>query len=158
MIERKLPLLSFESSSLDPRKGKLHFANINVTFTSLSKTFCQKFVFSSKDSCNASSIFPCFSIAHLWHTPPHDLWSFHGLKFAAINASSHLNLLYLKGFEVRKKSLKRHFYEKITSRAGSKNGPCLINNITNIFVVLDLIVLLIGNNLLKMNDRFGAVL
>ena len=56
MIEKKLPLLSFESSSLDPRKGKLHFAKINVTFTSLSKTFCQKFVFSSKDSCNTSSI------------------------------------------------------------------------------------------------------
>ena len=57
---------------------------------------------------------------------------------------------------MRKKSLERHFYEKITTRAGSKNGPCLINNISNIFVVLDLIVLLVGNNLLKMNDRFGA--
>ena len=63
MIERKLPLLSFESSSLDPRKGKLHFANIKVAFTSFgtseklvnatlmlaftsfSKTCCQKFVF-----------------------------------------------------------------------------------------------------------------
>ena len=44
-VERKLPLLSFERSSLDPRKGKLHFANINVTFTSLSKTFFQKSVF-----------------------------------------------------------------------------------------------------------------
>ena len=60
MIERKLPLLSFESSSLDPRKGKLHLSNINVTFTSLSKTFCQKFVFSSKDSCNTFSIVPLF--------------------------------------------------------------------------------------------------
>ena len=60
MIERKLPLLYFESSSLDPRKSKLHFVNINVTFTSLFKVFCQKFVFSSKDSCNASSIVPLF--------------------------------------------------------------------------------------------------
>ena len=60
MIERKLPLLSFESSSLDPRKGKLHFVNINVTFTSLSNTFCQKLFFFSKDSCNASSIVPLF--------------------------------------------------------------------------------------------------
>ena len=56
MIEKKLPLLSFDSSSLDPRKAELHFANINVTFTSLSKTFCQKFVFSSKNSYNASFI------------------------------------------------------------------------------------------------------
>ena len=56
MIEGKLPLLSFESSSLNPQKDKLHLANINVTFTSLSKTFCQRFVFSSKDSFNASSI------------------------------------------------------------------------------------------------------
>ena len=45
MIERKLPLLSFESSSLDPRKGKLHFANIKIAFTSFSKTCCQKFIF-----------------------------------------------------------------------------------------------------------------
>ena len=45
MIERKLPLLSFESFSLDPQKCKLHCANINVTFTGLSKTFCQKFGF-----------------------------------------------------------------------------------------------------------------
>ena len=142
--------------TLDRRKGKLHFANINVTFISLFKKFCQKFVFSSKDSCNASSIVPCFSIARIWHTPTHDVWSFHGFKFAAINASSHLNLLYPKGFEVRMKSLERHFYEKITSRAGSKHGPCLMNNITNIFVVLDLIVLHNGNNLLKINDRFGA--
>ena len=60
MMERKLPLLSFESSSLDPQKGKLHFANINVTFTSLSKTFYQKFVFSSKNLCNVFSIVPLF--------------------------------------------------------------------------------------------------
>ena len=92
MIERKLPLLSFESSSLDPRKVKLHFANISVAFTSLSKTFCQKFVFSSKDMCNASFIVR-FSIAHIGHTPPHDVGSFHGFEFAMINASSHLNLL-----------------------------------------------------------------
>ena len=57
---------------------------------------------------------------------------------------------------MRKKSLERHFHEKITSRAGSKHGPCLINNIINIFVVLDLIVLHNSNNLLKINDRFGA--
>ena len=44
----------------------------------------------------------------------------------------------------------------MTSRAGSKHGPCLMNNITNIFVVLDLIVLHNGNNLLKINDRFRA--
>ena len=60
MIERKLPLLSFESSSLDPPKCQLHFANINATFTNFSKTFCQKFVFSGKDSCNASFIVPMF--------------------------------------------------------------------------------------------------
>ena len=156
MIEKKLPLLSFESSSLDPQKGQLHFADINVTFTSLSKTLCEKFVFSSKDSCNASSIVPCYSIAHIWHTPTHDVWSFHGFEFAVINASSRLNLLYPNGFEVLKKSLKRHFHEKITTRAGSKHGPCLMNNITNIFVVVDLIVLRNGNNLLKINDRSGA--
>ena len=57
---------------------------------------------------------------------------------------------------MRKKSLERHFHEKITSGAGSKHGLCLINNITHIFIVLDLIVLQNGNNLLKMNDRFGA--
>ena len=57
---------------------------------------------------------------------------------------------------MRKKSLDGHFHEKIISRAGSKHGPCLMNNITNIFVVLDLIVFQSGNNLLKMNDRFGA--
>ena len=67
--------------------------------------------------------------------------SFHGFEFAAINTSSHLNLLYPKDFEVPKKSLERHFYEKITSRAGSKHGPCLMKNITNIFDVLELIVL-----------------
>ena len=77
--------------------------------------------------------------------PPHDVGSFHGFEFTAINASSHLNLLYPKGFEVRKKSLERHFYEKIISRAGSKHGPRLMNNLTNIFVVLDLIVLHNGN-------------
>ena len=88
--------------------------------------------------------------------PLHDVWSFHGLKFPAINAFSHLNLLYPKGFEVRKKSLERNFHENITSRAGSKPSPCLMNNITNIFVVLDLIVLHNGNNLLKINDHFGA--
>ena len=84
------------------------------------------------------------------------MWSFRGFDFVAINASSHFNLLYPKGFEVRKKSLERHFHEKITSRAGSKHGPCLINKITNIFVVLDLIVLQNGYSLLKMNDRFRA--
>ena len=85
------------------------------------------------------------------------MWSFRGFKFAATNASSHLNLLYPKGFEKRKKSQERHFYEKITTRDGNKHGPCLMNNITNIFVVLDLIALQNGNNLLKMNDRFRAV-
>ena len=40
-----------------------------------------------------------------------------------------------------KKYMERHFHEKIASRAGSKHGPCLINSIINIFVVLDLIVL-----------------
>ena len=55
-IERKFPWVSLKSSSLDPQKGKLHFANTNVTFTSFSKTFCQKFVFSSKDTCNAFCI------------------------------------------------------------------------------------------------------
>ena len=84
------------------------------------------------------------------------MWSFHGFEFAAINASNHLNLLYPKDFEIRKKSQERHFPEKIISSAGSKQGPCLMNNITNIFVVLDLIVLQNGNNLLKMKDRFGA--
>ena len=69
--------------------------------------------------------------------PPHDMWSFHGFKFATLTASIHLNLLYLKDFEVHTKPLERHFHEKITSSAGSKHGPCLINNITNIFVVLD---------------------
>ena len=82
------------------------------------------------------------------------MWSFH--DFAAINASSHLYLLYLKDFEGREKSLERHFQEKITSGAGSKHGPCLIHNLNHIFIVLDLIVLQNGNNLLKMNDRFGA--
>ena len=57
---------------------------------------------------------------------------------------------------MRKKSMEMHFHEKIPSRAGSKHGPCLVNNITNIFLVLDLIVLHNSNNLLKMNDRFGA--
>ena len=84
------------------------------------------------------------------------MWSFHGFKFAAINASSHLNLLYSYGFEVRKKTLERHFNKQITSRADSKHGPFLINNITDMFVDLDLIVLHNGNNLLKINDRFGA--
>ena len=64
MIERKLLLLSFESSSLDPRKGKLHFACINVTFTSPSKTFCQKFVFPAKTRTTLL-LSPCFSIAHI---------------------------------------------------------------------------------------------
>ena len=84
------------------------------------------------------------------------MWSFYGFKFAAINAYSHLNQLYPKGFKVRRKSLERHFYEKITSRAGSKHDPCLINNVTNIFVDLDVVVFQNGNNLLKMNDSFGA--
>ena len=57
---------------------------------------------------------------------------------------------------MRKKSLERHFQEEITRRAGSKHGSCLMNNITNIFVVLDLIALQNDNNLLKMNDGFGA--
>ena len=74
-------------------------------------------------------------------------------KFAAINTSSHLNLLCPKSFEVGKKFLERHFHEKKISMAGSKHGPCLLNNITNIFLVLDLIVLHNGNNLLKMNGR-----
>ena len=82
--------------------------------------------------------------------------NFHGFEFAAINVVSHLNLYYPKGFKVRTKSLDKHFHEKITSRAGSKHDPCLINNITNIFVVLDMIVLHNGNNLLKINNRFGA--
>ena len=82
--------------------------------------------------------------------------SFHGFEFAAINASSHLNLLYPKSLEVRKKFLEKYFHEKITSRAGSKHDPCLMNNISNIFVVLDLMVLQNGNNLLKINDCFGA--
>ena len=60
MIERKFPWVSLKSSSLDLRKGKLHFANTNVTFTSFSKTFYEKFIFSSKDSCNASPIVPLF--------------------------------------------------------------------------------------------------
>ena len=80
-----------------------------------------------------------------------------GLKWVHLRCSLlHLNLLDPVGFEVRKKSLERYFYEKISSRAGSKHGPCLINSITNIFVVLDLIMLQNGNNLLKMNNRFGA--
>ena len=99
---------------------------------------------------------PCFSIAHIRHTSPYDVWSFHGFEFAAINGSSHLNLLYPKGFKKRKKSLDRHFHEKITSRSGSKHGLRLMNNITNIFVVLDLIVLHNSNNLFKINNRFGA--
>ena len=78
-----------------------------------------------------------------------------GAEIPAINASSHLNLLYPRGFEVRKKSLERYFFEKITSRAGSKHVLCLMNNLNNIFAVLDLILLLNGNNLLKINDRFG---
>ena len=82
--------------------------------------------------------------------------AFNGFKFVAINTSSYLNLLYPMGFEVRKKSLERHCQEKIISRADSKHGPCLMNNITNIFVVLDMIVLLNDNNLLNMNNRFGA--
>ena len=57
---------------------------------------------------------------------------------------------------MRKKSMERHFYDKITSRAGSKHDPCLMNNITNIFVVLVLIVLQNDNKLLKMNNHFGT--
>ena len=53
MIGKKLPPL--QVLHWIPKKGTLHFANINVTFTSLCKTFCQKFAFSSKDSCNTSS-------------------------------------------------------------------------------------------------------
>ena len=56
---------NFESSSLDPRKGKLHFANINVTFTSLSKTFFQKFVFLGKTRATLLLLSLCFSIAHV---------------------------------------------------------------------------------------------
>ena len=41
-------------------------------------------------------------------------------------------------------------------RAGNEHGPCFINNITNIFVVIDLIVLRNDNNLLKINNHFGA--
>ena len=72
------------------------------------------------------------------------------------NNNSYLNLLYPKGFEVRKKSLERHFHQKMTSRAGSKHSPCLINSIINISIGVDLIVLQNGNSLLKMNDSFGA--
>ena len=69
MIERKLPLLSFESSLLDPQKGKLHFANIHVTFTILSKTFFQKFVFSTTKICATLLLLsPCFSIPHTYGT------------------------------------------------------------------------------------------
>ena len=50
---------------------------------------------------------------------------------------------------MRKKSLERHFHEIIISRAGSKHDPYLMNNITNIFAVLDLIVL-------QIKDCFGA--
>ena len=67
-----------------------------------------------------------------------------------------LNLLYPKGFEERKKFLERHFHEKKVSRTRNKHGPCLMNNVANIFIVLNLIVLQNGNNLLKMTDRFGA--
>ena len=49
----------------------------------------------------------------------HDVWNFYGFKFVVIIASSHFNLLHPKGFEVRKKSLEKHFHEKIISRAGS---------------------------------------
>ena len=84
------------------------------------------------------------------------MWRFHGFKFATINASSHLNLLYPKGFEVRKKSLERHFHEKITSSGDSKHSPCFMNSITNIFVVLGLIMSQNDNTLLKINNRFGA--
>ena len=57
---------------------------------------------------------------------------------------------------MRKISLERHFHEKITSRAGTKHGPSLMKNISNIFPVLDLIVLQDGDYLLKMNYRFGV--
>ena len=57
---------------------------------------------------------------------------------------------------MRKKFLERHFHEKISNRAGSKRGPRWMNNVTNIFVVLDQVVLQNGNNLLKMNNCFGA--
>ena len=57
---------------------------------------------------------------------------------------------------MRKKYLERYFHEKIASKADSKHRPCLMGNITNIFVVLDLMVLQNANNLLKMNDRLGA--
>ena len=137
-IARRLPLLSFESSLLDPRKGKLHFANINVAFTSLSKTFFQKFVFPAETRATLLLLSLYFSIAHIWHTLLHDVCSF---EFAAINAPSNLNLLYPKGFKMHRKSLERHFHKKITSRTGSKRGPCLMNNITDTFVVLELIVL-----------------
>ena len=76
-----------------------------------------------------------------------DVWSSHDFEFAVINSSSHFNELYSIGFEVRKKSLDRHFHEKIFRRDGNKLGPFLMNNITNIFVVLDLTVLQNGNNL-----------
>ena len=137
MIERKLPLLSIESSSLDSRKGKSHFVDNNVTFTSLSKTFRPKFVFSRKDASNVFLLSPVSPLLindtrlRMMHGV-----LFHGFEFAGINASSHLNLLYTKGFEVCKKSLERHFNERINSRANSKQGRCLMNN----FVVLDLIM------------------
>ena len=88
----------------------------------------------------------------------HDGRGFQGFEFAAINASSHLNLLYLKSFPVDKKFLESHFHEKTISRAGSKHGPCLMNNITSIFVVSELIVLQNDNNLLKINNHFGGIL
>ena len=156
MIKKKFPLLSFESSSLDSRKGKMHFVNINVIFISLSKTFFQKFVFSSKDSYNASFIVPLFlHCSHMTHASARCaelLW----LRIGYVKCLQSFKTFVPKGLEMRKKSLERHFYAKITSRAGSEHGPCLMNNTTNIFVVLDLIVLHNGDNLLKMNDRFEA--
>ena len=80
--------------------------------------------------------------------------SFHDLKFVTTNASITLSLLHPIGFEVRKKFQERHSHDKITSRAGSKHGRCLVNNIIYIIVVLDLIMLHNANNLLKTNDRF----
>ena len=83
------------------------------------------------------------------------MFSFHDLELVAINAFSHFSLLY-SIFKVRKKFQERHFYEIITSRSGSKLGQCVVNNMTNIVVVLDLIMLHTSGNLLKTNDCFGT--
>ena len=72
------------------------------------------------------------------------------LRIRSVKCLQSFKLVVLQGFEDHKKSLERHFL------AGRKDGSWLMNNIAIIFVVLDLIVLQNGNNLLKMNGRFGA--